>query len=110
VRRVRNTLRALAGVLVVAGALAPSPVQAARGTKPIIQGFTPKSGKPGTKVAIAGLNLSGVKVVRFGPASARFISVTPQLLVATVPRGARTGKIVVTSRSGSAKSPAIFRV
>ncbi len=100
---------AVATLVLVCG-LVLSTLAAAATSKPVILGFTPKAGKPGSSVAITGKNLRGAKAVRFGGTGATFTVVTPTLIVAKVPRGARTGRISVTTKHGVATSRASFKV
>src|SRR5947209_20288989 len=91
--------------LALAAGVVASPLTAAS-SRPTILGFTPKAGKPGAPVAITGRNLRGTKAVRFGRVSAQFTVVTPSLIVAKVPHGARPGKISISTKHGVATSKA----
>jgi regulation of enolase protein 1 (concanavalin A-like superfamily) len=77
---------------------------------PSISSFTPASGTVGTTVTINGTNLVGVTQVRFGGKTATFMSVSDTRLKATVPQGANTGKIAVTTAGGTATSKSNFIV
>ncbi|HEX2093274.1 MAG TPA: IPT/TIG domain-containing protein [Longimicrobiaceae bacterium] len=79
-------------------------------TPPAIQSFTPASGPVGTQVTISGSNLTGATAVRFGGVGAPFTVVSPGSITATVPPGAATGPISVTTPGGSALSPGSFTV
>lgn len=78
---------------------------------PKIVSFTPTTGPVGTKVVITGsgfiqataVTLGGVKVTTFTVDSDTQVTVT-------VPTGAKTGKIVLTTPGGKATSVAIFTV
>ena len=72
---------------------------------PTITSFTPTSGPVGTVVTITGTNLSGAMSVKFNNTTALTLSEnTASSLKATVPPGATSGKIVVSTSSGLASS------
>jgi FlgD Ig-like domain/IPT/TIG domain/Beta-propeller repeat len=77
---------------------------------PTIASFTPASGPAGTVVTITGSNFMGVSGVTFNltPASHTVISGTQ--IQATVPAGASTGRIRVTTAGGTATSGSDFTV
>jgi Nidogen-like/Carboxypeptidase regulatory-like domain/IPT/TIG domain len=78
---------------------------------PSITKFSPASGRVGTKVTITGKNLGGVTTVKFnGGAVATVSKDTATKIVVKVPKGAKSGKISVVTRSGSAKSASPFKV
>ncbi|MEP7155658.1 MAG: DUF1800 family protein [Betaproteobacteria bacterium] len=80
-------------------------------TTPVITSFTPTSGEAGTVVTVNGTGLSGVSAVRFGSVAVVTVAnVTATSLQATVPVGASSGKISVTSGSATATSPTDFTV
>jgi hypothetical protein len=64
----------------------------------------------GTTVAIYGSSLTGVTSVRFNGVSATFVFVSATHVNATVPGGATTGRVTLTTPSGTATSPANFTV
>ena len=75
--------------------------------------FTPLIGATGTTVQIFGRGFSGTaaqNVVAFNGAAATVTAAAANRLVVTVPSGATTGRISVTTPVGSATSAAIFRV
>ncbi len=74
--------------------------QGTPGPLPQIVSFNPATGAPGIIVTIHGANLSSVSSVRFGGESAAFTVVSNEVITATVPELARSGKITVTSFSG----------
>src|SRR5262245_28698226 len=79
-------------LLIVPGALA---VQGPYPT-PTIAHFTPSSGKVGTSVTITGTNFTGdrpVAAIWFGDTKAKFVVKSATRLTATVPKGAKSGKI-----------------
>jgi Calx-beta domain/Right handed beta helix region len=78
---------------------------------PWISGFTPASATPGEEISIQGLNFtSGVTSVTFNGVPSSFIVEGAELIRATVPEGASTGLIVVTSSTGAATSREAFVV
>ncbi len=76
---------------------------------PIITSFSPLKGVVGTNVSIFGTNLHGVSSVIFNGTYATFVDVETQI-IATVPAGATTGKIVVTTSAGTSTSAENFTI
>ena len=85
---------------------------AALAAAPTISSFSPASGPVGTSVTIHGHNFSGPNVtsVTFNGTSATFTIDNAQKITATVPSGATTGPIAVTSTDGTATSSTNFTV
>lgn len=78
---------------------------------PQLKSFLPKSGSPGTLVQITGVSLTQTSAVGFGGVAAIDFSVISDTQVdATVPTGATTGKITITTLGGAATSAAVFKV
>jgi hypothetical protein len=79
---------------------------------PTISSFSPSSGPVGTSVTINGTGLTGATAVKFGGVAASSFSVNPSgtQITATVPSGAVTGKITVTTAGGTATSATNFTV
>jgi len=78
---------------------------------PFIKSFNPTSGKVGTVVVIAGGTFTGATKVTFGGVPATDFTVNSDTQVtATVPAGAVTGKISITTPAGLATSSGIFTV
>jgi uncharacterized repeat protein (TIGR03803 family) len=77
---------------------------------PKILSFSPTSGTVGTSVTITGSGLTGATKVTFGGKASTFTVNSSSQITATVPTGAKTGKIVVTTPGGSATSAASFTV
>jgi len=79
---------------------------------PTIAGFSPTSGPVGSSVTISGSRLVGTTAVRFNVTNASTFSWNPSgtQLTATVPSGATTGRITVTTPAGSATSAQDFTV
>jgi hypothetical protein len=78
---------------------------------PTVTGFTPSSGIVGTKVTLTGTGFPGATAVTFnGVAAATFTIDTPTSLIVTVPSGATTGPIAVTTAAGTGTSALTFTV
>src|SRR6185369_6707597 len=77
---------------------------------PRITGFTPASGKVGASVVVNGANFTGATAVTFNGTAAVFTVNSAIKITATVPAGATSGKIGVTTPAGSATSAANFSV
>ena len=78
---------------------------------PVILSFSPTSGSVGTPVTITGASFTGATKVTFGGIKATTFSVDSDTqITATVPTGAKTGKIQVTTPGGAATSPGVFTV
>jgi uncharacterized repeat protein (TIGR03803 family) len=77
---------------------------------PQITSFSPTSGPVGTVVTIKGVSLSQTTTVTFGGVKAIFTKVNDTTVTATVPSGAKTGKIGVTTLGGTATSAATFTI
>jgi uncharacterized repeat protein (TIGR03803 family) len=77
---------------------------------PGIKNFNPTSGKVGTSVVITGQSLSQTTKVAFGSKKATFTVNSDTQVTTTVPTGAKTGAVVITTLGGSATSPGVFTV
>ena len=78
---------------------------------PVILSFSPTSGPVGTPVTITGTSFTGTTKVTFGGVKATTFSVhSDKQIRATVPTGAKTGKIQVTTPGGTAISKDKFTV
>jgi hypothetical protein len=77
---------------------------------PTITAFSPTSGPVGTLVTINGTNFIDVTGVKFKNTAAAFDVKSSTLLTATVPAGAMTGKIIVTTPDGTGASATEFTV
>lgn len=78
---------------------------------PTISSISPTSGPIGTVVTISGTGLTQTTKVTFGGVKATtFIVNSDSKVSATVPSGAKTGKITVTTSGGSATSSSTFNV
>ena len=83
---------------------------ATSGSPPTIASFTPTSGPAGTAVSITGSNFVGVSAVTFNLTAASYTVVSGTEIQATVPVGASTGRIRVTTTGGTATSGSDFTV
>jgi uncharacterized repeat protein (TIGR03803 family) len=70
----------------------------------------PTSGKVGAAVKILGTDLTGASSVTFNGTAARFTVVSKSEIKTTVPAGATTGTVEVTTPKGTLKSNVVFRV
>jgi len=78
---------------------------------PKITNLDPSSGPVGTVVNITGGGFTGAKKVTFGGVAATGFSILSSTLIkATVPTGAKAGKVGVQTPNGSATSPMKFTV
>jgi len=77
---------------------------------PTITSFTPSAGGAHATVTVTGTSLTDVTHVKLNGTSAAFSSLSATELTFTVPPGASTGTIQVTSASGSATSVGAFTV
>jgi RHS repeat-associated protein len=108
------TLSLTADVTDTAGhALAPVTSQFTTVAAPTLTSFTPDTGSPGTQVTINGANFDPIAAnneVRFNGVLASVTSTSATSLTATVPGGATTGPITVTTRGGTATTATNFTV
>lgn len=80
---------------------------------PAIIDFSPRTGPPGTQVVVRGINfgsVSGQITVSFNNTNAPVVSVSDTNIITTVPLGATTGQISVSTASGTATSGSPFIV
>jgi uncharacterized repeat protein (TIGR03803 family) len=77
---------------------------------PTITSFSPPSGPVGTPVTITGTGLTQTTKVTFNGTTATFTVDSDTQVSTTVPTGATTGPIAVTTPGGSAKSATSFTV
>lgn len=78
---------------------------------PTVSGFTPGSGAVGASITITGTSFINVTNVTFGGVQAISFTVnSPTQITATVPVGALSGVIGVTTATGSASSSSSFTV
>ncbi len=77
---------------------------------PTIASFTPTSGPVGANVIITGNNFTGANQVKFNGVTASFAVNSNTQITTTVPTGATTGPISVTTPGGTAASATNFTV
>jgi uncharacterized repeat protein (TIGR03803 family) len=78
---------------------------------PLVKSFNPTSGPVGTSVTITGSGLINTTKLTFGGVGATSFSITSNTQVtATVPTGAKSGKIGITTPGGIATSAGSFKV
>ncbi len=77
---------------------------------PTVASFSPGSGPVGTQVTITGTNLSTATSVTFGGVAAAFSATSDTQIIATVPVGAVTGSVVVSTPGGDGAGPVSFTV
>jgi Phosphoesterase family/IPT/TIG domain len=88
----------------------PLPIPHSSQPAPTISGLAPESGAPGDQVTIAGTGFSNAFAVRFAGTSAAFSVGSDTSITATVPVGAVTGPVTVSTTRGTATSPDTFTV
>ena len=97
-----------------AGSSAPSATNFIYQPAPVVSNFTPTHGPANasmtTLVDITGSNFTGATVVAFGTKAASFTFVSDTELMAFAPSGATSGKISVTTPSGTSSSANMFVV
>jgi uncharacterized repeat protein (TIGR03803 family) len=81
----------------------------ATGLSPFVT-TTPSSGAVGSTVYILGTNLTGSTAVTFNGISAKFTVESSSEIKATVPKGATTGNVEVTTPGGKLASNVVFTV
>jgi uncharacterized repeat protein (TIGR03803 family) len=79
------------------------------GLTPFVQPVS-QAGRAGTTIEILGQGLTGTTAVAFNGTSATFTVVSDAYLSATVPAGATTGFVTVTTPSGTLTSDVVFHV
>jgi IPT/TIG domain-containing protein/peptidase M66-like protein len=77
---------------------------------PTLSSFSPASGAVGITVNLSGTNFTGASSVKFNGVSSTFAVNSGTSIVTSVPVGAATGKISVTTPGGTATSASNFTV
>ena len=98
-----------AALLVQPGAQA-APLKETGSRTPGLTSFSPSAGAAGTVVTIRGSHLSGTSSVAFNGMAASSSVRSSKKIIATVPPGASSGPITVTTSRGTATSAAPFTV
>jgi hypothetical protein len=78
--------------------------------KPLIVSVAPLRAKVGARVTIKGSNLGGAKWVKIGGVKAVYTVPHTNKIIATVPKGARSGKIAILTDAGLATRLVHFTV
>jgi len=78
--------------------------------KPSIVAFSPTAGGAGTVVLLQGAHFIGTTTVSFNGINASYTVPTSGFIRATVPAGAKTGKITITNAGGATTSTQSFTV
>lgn len=77
---------------------------------PTLKTFSPSSGPVGTPVTVTGSGLTQTTKVTFNGVSAAFTVSSDEQVTTTVPSGATSGRITITTKGGSAVSTKVFTV
>ena len=77
---------------------------------PVVSSISPAAAAPGKKLKILGANLSEVTGVTIGGVAVQRFKAAPTKVTATVPPGARSGVVRVTSVAGASSSLTVFKV
>jgi hypothetical protein len=108
---VEKHIRTGLGALALLVALIVSASAFAATSKPSITSFTPLTAKAGVMVTITGKNLTGASAVDFdGLKAVTFKVASATKITAKVPTKAKSGKISVTTKGGTAKSSSSLKV
>jgi outer membrane protein assembly factor BamB len=99
------------GLLVVPAGNTVTAFAAAPPQLPAVGSFAPASGPVGTAVTISGSNFTGATAVKFnGTAATSFTVVDDSHITTSVPTGATTGAVSVTTPAGTGSSSGVFTV
>ena len=101
---------ALTGTISVTTPAGSGSSPATFGVIPRVSSFSPSSGKSGTTVTITGSAFTGATAVTFNGTRALFTVTSYSQITATVPTGATSGPIAVTTPGGAGTSSASFTV
>ena len=98
-------------VIAIAGSVAMKVIERRRtiGLCPFVETL-PTSGNVGAAITILGTDLTGATGVTFNGTAATFTVVSASEIKTTVPTGATTGTVQVTTPSGTLSSDVIFSV
>jgi hypothetical protein len=96
--------RVLAASVLLAASLALTGSSVAATAKPSIHNFLPRSGVAGTTVTITGKNFTAATEVKIDGLKAAYTVRSATRITATVPGTAKTGKVSVITKAGTATS------
>jgi hypothetical protein len=99
-----SLLRSAAVAATVTAVLAFAGAALAASTAPAIAAFTPTTAKTAASITITGTHFTSVKTVKVGTMAMKFKVDSTKKIVATLPSKAKSGKIVVTTKTGTATS------
>jgi hypothetical protein len=80
------------------------------GMAPVISRLVPRTARPGATVTITGSHLSGAETVRLAGMKAKFKVPSDSMIVAVVPRHAKSGRWSVTTPVGTTSSSLRFEI
>ncbi len=78
--------------------------------QPVIDSFSPESGRPGMKVFVSGKSLAGATAATVGGQRTSIKVLSATQVRVKVPKGAASGAISVTTAGGTAESVGVFTV
>ena len=107
---VHSTEKWLRTSILAVAVLAALSLRAEAANPPTITSFSPTSGAVGDTVVLTGTNFVSLEEVIFGGNVQAAGSFTSTQVTLTVPSGAQTGVITVTTANGSATTPSAFTV
>jgi hypothetical protein len=87
-----------------------SVVASAQAGSPEVLSISPTTGAEGSRVEVRGRNFENVSAIRFGAIGSTFKFISPEKLIALVPRWASTSTITVVTPKGHASSAFAFVV
>jgi xanthosine utilization system XapX-like protein len=109
----QGTIRSLVLAALVVGVAVAVPLTALAATKPakpMITKLSLTSVKPGEKFVIHGRNFVHVTAVKVDNIRAKYKVDSATKITATVPKGAKTGKVEVITKTGAASSRHMLKV
>src|SRR5439155_6081352 len=109
-RNVMKHARSVGGALLTALMMVVLQAAPSLATTLAISSFTPKTGQVGTSVVVTGSGFTGATDTAFNGTSATFTVNSDTKITTSVPTGATTGPISVTTPAGTATSASIFKV
>jgi phage gp46-like protein len=105
-----SRLRVTAAAAALAAVAIPASALAARAPHPMISSFTPGTAAVMTKIVVHGKDFMHVKLVKVDGLKAKYRVDSKTKLTVTIPAKAKSGKIVVTTSRGTAKSAHALKI